>query len=159
MCIVKFVSVALWRTDVSCQMCEIRKVRLVRSSWYKSKQRLYAGSKPRFQKAAWAVYRVQCVWRVSHSGAIPKNDRDPGFLSKVFRTSFVGTDIVFDDNDRFSCEWLHKTCVVCHLLPVCWAATRYRKLTLCTSTESCRARSTAPRCTCGVECKNEDVPA
>ena len=39
---------------------------------------------------------------ISKGGEVPKVDRKPGFLSKGFLTSFVGTDIVFD-NDRFTC--------------------------------------------------------
>ena len=39
---------------------------------------------------------------ISKGGGIPKGDRKPGFLSKVFLTSFVGTDIVWD-NERFTC--------------------------------------------------------
>ena len=39
---------------------------------------------------------------ISKGGGLPKGDRKPGFLFKMFLTSFVGTDIVFD-NDRFPC--------------------------------------------------------
>ena len=39
---------------------------------------------------------------ISKGGGVPKGDREEGFLSKVFLTSFVGTDIVWE-KDRFTC--------------------------------------------------------
>ena len=48
---------------------------------------------------------------------------------------------------------------MCDLHPVLGVTTKYLKLTLMTSTESCRAWSTAPRCTSGIEYKNHDFTA
>jgi len=38
-----------------------------------------------------------CCTYVSKGGISPRSDHRPGFLSKLYLTSFVGTDIVFKD--------------------------------------------------------------
>ena len=47
----------------------------------------------------------------------------------------------------------------CEFRPVSYVPNKYLKHTLCIPTESCRAWSTAQRCSSGIEYKNQDVTA
>jgi len=70
-------------------------------------------------------------------------------------SKMAGSPVIDCKLTRICCQ----NCVECELHPVFCVNTKYLNLTLCTRTESRRARSTAPRCSSGIEYKNQDVTA
>jgi len=70
-------------------------------------------------------------------------------------SKMAGSPLIDYKPTRICCQ----NCVKCELHPLFCVTTKYLKLTLCTPTESCRAWSTAPRCSSGIEYKNQDVTA
>ena len=68
-------------------------------------------------------------------------------------SKMAGSPVIDCKLTRICCQ----NCVECELHPVFCVNTKYLKLTLCTPTDSCRAWSTAPRCSSSIEYKNQDV--
>ena len=70
-------------------------------------------------------------------------------------SNMTGSPLIVYKPIRICCQ----NCVKCEFHPVSCVPTKYLKHTLCTPTESCHAWSTAPRCSSGIECNNQDVAA
>ena len=68
-------------------------------------------------------------------------------------SKMAGSPVIDCKTTRIRCH----NFVECELHPVFCVTTIDLKLTLCTPTESCHSRSMEPRCSSGIEYKNQDV--